>query len=248
MAAVRHFKIVSSGHLNNSNSPVPTGGNIFVINLHIVPDTPGSVEAVVRSVEKGGGMVLMKPKHLSIQYNNNDLQCGVVSTGQVVYLSVKLYIDFEFTEIFLFQGWFVRPVKSEIKSKEFKNCYNRDQPSHFTLEIEQIVASVNTVSLELVVSQTVASISPEQKHSVFKLSLSTDQSSSQQSSSGCSSLSLSPHCQAPTLRLSPAVRMYLCAALDSGDWTRLAAGLRFSTSLITWMEVTNKFLKIKYPL
>ena len=43
----------------------------------------------------------------------------------------------------------------------------------------------------------------------------------------------------PQLRLSPAVRMYLCAALDSGDWTRLAAGLRLSGHIVAWLEVNN---------
>ena len=41
----------------------------------------------------------------------------------------------------------------------------------------------------------------------------------------------------PQLRLSPAVRLYLCAALDSGDWTRLAAGLRISRHIVAWLEV-----------
>ena len=41
----------------------------------------------------------------------------------------------------------------------------------------------------------------------------------------------------PQLRLSTAVRMYLCAALDSGDWTRLAAGLRLSGHIVSWLEV-----------
>ena len=46
----------------------------------------------------------------------------------------------------------------------------------------------------------------------------------------------------PQLRLSPAVRMYLCAALDSGDWTRLAAGLRLSGHIISWLEVDHQTL------
>lgn len=33
--------------------------------------------------------------------------------------------------------------------------------------------------------------------------------------------------------------MYLCAALDSGDWTRLAAGLRLSGHIVAWLEVIN---------
>ena len=82
-AAVRHFKIVSCGQLNNSNSPVSGAGNIFVIHVYIVPDTPGSVESVVKMAEKAGNQLLTKPKHLGVQSNNCDLQCGVVSTGQV---------------------------------------------------------------------------------------------------------------------------------------------------------------------
>ena len=31
--------------------------------------------------------------------------------------------------------------------------------------------------------------------------------------------------------------MYLCAALDSGDWPRLAAGLRLSGHIVAWLEV-----------
>ena len=69
--------------MTGSHSPVSTSGNTFVVNVYIVPDTPGSVEAVVRMAEKSGGQLLTKPKHMAVQFNNNDIQCGVVSTGQV---------------------------------------------------------------------------------------------------------------------------------------------------------------------
>ena len=81
--AVRHFKIVSCGQLNSNNSPGCSSGSVFVISVFIVPDTPGSVESVVKMTEKSGSQLLTKPKHLSVQSNNCDLQCGVVSTGQV---------------------------------------------------------------------------------------------------------------------------------------------------------------------
>ena len=81
--AVRHFKIVSCGQFTSTNSPVSSGGSVFVITVHLVPDTPGSVEAAVRMAEKAGGQLLTKPKHLGVQANITDLQCGVVSTGQV---------------------------------------------------------------------------------------------------------------------------------------------------------------------
>ena len=147
-------------------------------------------------------------------------------------------ISFPFVTITLVQGWFVRPIKSDIKARDLLLCYDRDSPAHFALELEQIVSNVTSVSLELVVSQTGTNVSQDNKHSMIKLSLNTNQSSSARSSSGCSSLSLSPPCPPPSgqLRLSPAVRMYLCAALDNGDWTRLAAGLRLSSHLTSWME------------
>ena len=81
--ALRHFKIVSCGQFTSNNSPVTSGGSVFVISVHIVPDTPGSIEAVVKMAEKAGSQLLTKPKHLGVQANIADLQCGVVSTGQV---------------------------------------------------------------------------------------------------------------------------------------------------------------------
>ena len=151
---------------------------------------------------------------------------------------VQQCFPFYFVTIILVQGWFVRPIKSDIKARDLLLCYDRDSPAHFTLELEQIVSNVTNVGLELVVSQTGTNVSQDNKHSMIKLSLNTNQSSSARSSSGCSSLSLSPPCPPPSgqLRLSPAVRMYLCAALDNGDWTRLAAGLRLSRHLTSWME------------
>ena len=134
-------------------------------------------------------------------------------------------------------------MKADIKSKDLRHCYDRDHPSSFTLELEQIVANVSMVSLELIVSQTGVPVSADHKHSLIKLSISTDQQANS-SSSGCSSLSLSPHLsasQTQQLRLSPAVRLYLCAALDSGDWIRLAAGLRLNNLVIDWLKVTPAY-------
>ena len=132
----------------------------------------------------------------------------------------------------------MRPVKADIKSKDLRNCFDRDHPASFTLELEQIVASVSSVSLELIVSQTGVNITADHKHSLVKLSVSTDQANSQRSSSGCSSLSQSPHLTSShQLRLSPAVRLYLCSALDPGDWIRLAAGLRLNHLIIDWLKV-----------
>jgi len=165
-----------------------------VIQVYIVPDTPGSVESLIKTMEKSSGQLLTKPNHLGLQYNNSDLQCGVISTGQ---------------------GWFVRPIKSDIKARDLLLCYDRDSPANFTLELEQIVSNVTNVGLELVVSQTGTNVSQDNKHSMIKLSLNTNQSSSARSSSGCSSLSLSPPCPPPSgqLRLSPAVSL-LC----TGQW------------------------------
>ena len=87
------------------------------------------------------------------------------------------------------QGWFVRPVKAEIKARDIRNCFNRDHPSTFVLELEQIAPAMTEVGLELIVTQGGSGIAQDNKHSIVKLSLSTDQSSSQRSSSGCSSLS-----------------------------------------------------------
>ena len=87
------------------------------------------------------------------------------------------------------QGWFVRPVKAEIKARDVRNCFNREHPACFVLELEQIAPAMSEVSLEVIVTQSGPSISQDNKHSMVKLSLSTDQSSSQRSSSGCSSLS-----------------------------------------------------------
>ena len=87
------------------------------------------------------------------------------------------------------QGWFVRPVKAEIKARDVRNCFNRERPAAFVLELEQIAPAMSEVCLEVIVTQGGPSISADNKHSMVKLSLSTDQSSSQRSSSGCSSLS-----------------------------------------------------------
>ena len=57
------------------------------------------------------------------------------------------------------------------------------------LELEQIAPAMTEVGLELIVTQGGPSVSQDNKHSMVKLSLNTDQSSSQRSSSGCSSLS-----------------------------------------------------------
>ena len=83
----------------------------------------------------------------------------------------------------------MRPVKAEIKARDVRNCFTRDHHANFVLELEQIAPGVTEVCLELVVSQGGATIAQDNKHSMVKLSLSTDQSSSQRSSSGCSSLS-----------------------------------------------------------
>ena len=201
----RHFKIVSCGQTSS-------------LSLYVVPDTPGSVDHVVRVAERAGGRLLTKPRHLALSSGLTDLTCGVVNTGQ---------------------GWFVRPVKAEIKARDLRLCYDRDQPAMFSLELEQIVSSLTSVSLELIVSQAGPGVSKDSKHCLVRLSLSTDQQNSNRSSSGCSSQSTSPQSAPSTqLRLSPAVRLYLSSSLDPapGDWRRLAAGLRLSSDLVSWLE------------
>ena len=193
-------------------------GQTSSLSLYVVPDTPGSVEHAVKLAERAGGRLLTKPRHVALSSALTDLQCGVVNTGQ---------------------GWFVRPVKAEIKARDLKLCYDREQPAMFSLELEQIVSSLHSVSLELIVSQSGPGISKESKHSLVRLTISTDQQSSNRSSSGCSSLSTSP--QSPPssqLRLSPAVRLYLSSSLDSppANWRLLAAGLRLPADLVTWLD------------
>ena len=193
-------------------------GHSSSLSLYLVPDTAGSVDHVVRLAEKAGARLLTKPRHLALSSQLTDLQCGVVNTGQ---------------------GWFIRPVKAEIKARDLKVCYDREQPAMFVLELEQIVSSLTSVSVELIVSQSGPGVSKDSKHSLVRLTLSTaDQQNSNRSSSGCSSLSTSP--QSPPssqLRLSPAVRLYLATSLDpGGDWRSLLAGLRLPASLLGWLE------------
>ena len=193
-------------------------GHSSSLSLYLVPDTAGSVDHVVRMAEKAGARLLTKPRHLAVSSQLTDLQCGVVNTGQ---------------------GWFLRPVKAEIKARDLKVCYDREQPAMFVLELEQIVSSQTSVSVELIVSQSGPGVSKDWRHCLVRLSLSTaDQQNSNRSSSGCSSLSTSP--QSPPssqLRLSPAVRLYLATSLDQGDWRRLLAGLRLPASLLSWLEL-----------
>ena len=193
-------------------------GHSSSLSLYLVPDTAGSVDHVVRLAEKAGMRLLTKPRHLAVSANMTDLQCGVVNTGQ---------------------GWFIRPVKAEIKGRDLRLCYDREHPAMFLLELEQIVSSQSSVSVELIVSQTGPGVSKDWRHCLVRLSLSTADQNSARSSSGCSSLSTSP--QSPPssqLRLSPAVRLYLATSLDpSGDWRRLLAGLRLPASLLGWLEL-----------
>ena len=74
----------------------------------------------------------------------------------------------------IIQGWFVRPVKAEIKARDVRNCFNRGRPAAFLLELEQIAPAMSEVCLEVIVTQGGSSISADNKHSIVKLSLSSN--------------------------------------------------------------------------